>query len=80
MALRVKEAHSFDHQGVPVTMRIGALVAEDDPRVKGREQFYEPADLAAARSSGTETATETTSASPGERRTRRLRPDSETAA
>jgi hypothetical protein len=79
MALRVKEAHSFDHQGVPVTMRVGALVPEDDPRVIGRERFYEPADAAAARDSTTSTATETTSAGPGERRTRRVVRDSITA-
>lgn len=77
MALRVKEAHSFDHQGVPVTMRVGALVADDDPRVKGRERFYEPADTAAARETGPRS--ETATAAPGERRTRRLR-ETETAA
>lgn len=71
MALRVKEAHSFDHAGVPITMRVGALVAEDDPRVRGRERFYEPADTAAARDTGP--VTEVATAGPGERRSRRLR-------
>jgi hypothetical protein len=79
MALRVKEAHSFDWMGVPLTMRVGTLVAEDDPRIRGREQFYEPADLAAIRMSGSETATETASAGPGERRTRRVLRDTPAA-
>lgn len=71
MALRVKEAHSFDENGVPVTMRLGTLVAEEDPRVKGRERFYEPADEAASRTSVA--AVETASAGPHERRVRKIR-------
>lgn len=75
MAKRVKEAHSFDENGVPVTMKVGTLVEDDDPRVKGREQFYEAADAAAARTSvrATESvgSVETASAAPGEKRSRR---------
>lgn len=67
MAKRVKQAHSFDVKGVPVTMRVGELVNDEDPRLKGREQFYEDADTAAARSSSADSV-ETTSAAPGERR------------
>lgn len=67
MAKRVKESHSFDDQGVPYTMRVGMLVDDDDPRIKGREQFYEDADTAAARTSVT-TTSETATAAPGELR------------
>ncbi len=71
MAKRVKEAHSFDDKGVPITMKIGTLVDDSDPRIKGREQFYEDADVAASRTSVT--ATETASAGPGERRSRSVK-------
>lgn len=73
MVQRVKEAHSYDEGGVPVTMRTGTLVGDDDPRIKGREQFYEPAEDATVRTSAV--ATETTTAAPGERRTPRRRAD-----
>ena len=66
MAKRVKESHSFDEGGVPVTMKVGQLVDDADPRIKGREAYYENADVAAARSSVA--AVETASAAPGERR------------
>lgn len=66
MAKRVKEAHSFDVAGVPITMRVGELVEDTDPRLIGREAFYEDANLVAARSSVT--SVETASAAPGERR------------
>lgn len=75
MAKRVKEAHSFDENGVPVTMRVGQLVDGDDPRIKGREHLYEDADVAAARMSDRSTesvgSVETASAAPGEKRSRR---------
>ncbi len=75
MVQRVKEAHSYDQGGVPIVMRVGALVDDDDPRIKGREQFYEPAEDAAVRTSAV--ATETATAAPGERRsTARKRADS----
>jgi hypothetical protein len=71
MVWRVKEAFSFDHQGVPVTMRVGDLLEDDDPRAAGREQFLEAAQEAAQRAAGTTPATvETTTAAPGERRAR----------
>ncbi len=66
MAKRVKESHSFDHQGGPTVMRIGTLVEDDDPRLKGRERYYEEADVAAARTSVT--SVETATAEPGARR------------
>lgn len=68
MAKRVVQAHSFDENGVPVTMKTGTLVDDNDPRVKGREVFYEDAEDAAARTSVR--AVETASAGPGERRSR----------
>ena len=67
MAKRVKEAFSFDDGGVPVVMRAGTLVEDDDPRVKGRERYLEDADTAAARTSVR--AVETATAAPGEQRT-----------
>jgi hypothetical protein len=67
MAKRVKEAFSFDDNGVPVVMRAGTLVEDDDPRIKGRERHFEDADDAAARTSVA--AVETATAAPGERRT-----------
>lgn len=67
MVLRVKEAFSFDDpQGVPITLRVGALLDENDPRVKGHERFLEPASDAAERTSAS--ATETATAGPGELR------------
>lgn len=66
MAKRVKQAHSFDLNGVPVVMRVGALIEDNDPRLVGREALYEDADVAAARSSVN--SVETASAAPGERR------------
>lgn len=67
MVLRVKEGFSFDHQGVPVTLRVGQLVDEADPWVRGRETFFEPADKAAVHPP-TSDAVETATAAPGERR------------
>ena len=68
---RVKEAYSFDDaNGVPVTVRAGTLLADDDPRAIGRERFLEPAEDAAARTApGATGAVETATAAPGERRT-----------
>lgn len=67
MVLRVKEAFSFDDpQGVPNTLRVGALLDEHDPRVRGHEQFLEQASDAAERTSVT--VSETASAAPGELR------------
>lgn len=65
MVLRVKEAFSFDDpQGVPNTLRVGALLDEHDPRVRGHEQFLEQASDAAERTSVS--ASETATAGPGE--------------
>lgn len=63
MVWRVKEAYSYDEGGVPVTVRAGTLLADDDPRVKGRERHLERAEDAASR-----TSVETATAGPGERR------------
>lgn len=63
MVWRVKEPFSFDQDGVPVTMRAGALLPEGDPRAVGREHLLEQADDVAARG-----AVETATAAPGERR------------
>ncbi|MEU1810957.1 hypothetical protein [Micromonospora aurantiaca (nom. illeg.)] len=64
----MKESYSFDHEGVPVVMRVGDLLEDNDPRAVGREAFLEPAQKAAQRAAGTTAAVETTSAAPGERR------------
>lgn len=68
MAKRVKEAHSFDEGGVPIVMKVGTLVDDNDPRIQGREKFYEDAEAAAQRTSVA--AVETASAAPGEKRSR----------
>lgn len=68
---RVKEPFSFDVDGVPVTVKRGALLEEGHPWVAGHEQYMEPAEDAAQRSAGTTPqAVETATAAPGERRTR----------
>lgn len=64
--LRVTEAFAYFDNGLPVVMSPGALVADDHPAVKGREDKFEPVEVAAARLSPVEQAT----AAPGERRTR----------
>ncbi len=63
MVWRVKEAYSFDQGGVPVTVRTGTLLGEDDPRAVGRERYLERAEDAATR-----TSVETATAAPGELR------------
>jgi hypothetical protein len=69
MVWRVKEAFSFDDpQGVPNTLRVGSLLEENDPRVKGHEMFLEPAEKAAARQIPRSVASETATAAPGEQR------------
>ena len=74
MVWRVKDADSYDGpDGVPVTMRVGDLLEDGDPRAVGREQFLQPAEEAAqesAPSRAATTAVETATAAPGERRTR----------
>jgi hypothetical protein len=65
MVYRVKEAFSFDSQGVPVTLRVGALLEDNDPRVEGHHTFLEKASVAASR---TAAAAETATAEPGELR------------
>lgn len=66
MVQRVKESFSFDEKGVPVVLRAGTLVEDDDPRIKGHERHFEQAEDAAART--TVSAVETATAAPGERR------------
>lgn len=69
MVLRVKEGFSFDHRGVPVTLRAGELIEDDNPWVKGREACFEPAENSAVRVLPTAgTAVETATAAPAERR------------
>lgn len=67
MVFRVKEGFSFDHQGVPVTVRAGHLLEDDHPWVKGHESHLEPVDDVTGR--GSTAAVETTTAAPGSRRT-----------
>lgn len=67
--LRAREGFSYDNGGVPVVLRAGRLVDEDDPAVKGREHLFEPAEDVVSRTSGVAAAVETTTAIPGERRT-----------
>jgi hypothetical protein len=62
---RAREAFAFTGKnGVPRVITPGSLISADDPDYKGREHFFEPVEVAATR------ATETASASPGERRAR----------
>lgn len=69
MAVRVKEGISFDApNGAQVNLRRGQLFPDDHPYVKGRESLFEPADDAAARTTGAAVAVETATAAPGERR------------
>lgn len=79
MAVRVKEGISFDlPSGEQVNLRRGQLFPDGHPFMKGREQFFEPAEDAAARSVGAAVAVETATAGPGERRSvRRARVDTE---
>lgn len=70
MVWRVKESYSYDHVGVPTTVRAGTLLGDEDPRAVGREQYLERAEDAATRTAETRTAVETATAAPGEHRTR----------
>lgn len=66
--LRVREPFAYDDRnGVQRVMRVGDLVQANDPLVKGREMFFEPAEQAAAR---TAAAVETATSAPGEKRSR----------
>jgi hypothetical protein len=48
---RAIEAFAFtDHTGVPRVITVGALMSTDDPDYKGKEQLFEPVEVAAARS------------------------------
>ncbi|MEU0458603.1 hypothetical protein ABZ322_37835 [Streptomyces sp. NPDC006129] len=65
MALRCKKGFSAYVGGTPRVVRAGALVAEDDPIVNGRESLFESVDQhLAARATRVEQAT----ADPGENR------------
>lgn len=62
--VRVKEAFSFDTDGVPTVMRVGQLVSTDHPAyAKGRQHLFEPVEKAAGRN-----AVEQATAVPGEQR------------
>lgn len=64
----VREPFSFDlPNGVPVIMRRGALVNDDDPAFQGREHLFEPAEEVADRQ--TPPPVERATAAPGELRT-----------
>lgn len=80
MVWRVKEPFSFDERGVPVTMRMGTLLEDDDPRIVGRERYLERAEDAASRSAPPASAMETATAAPGERRSRSAPPARNTTA
>jgi hypothetical protein len=72
--LRVTEAFVEFSQGRPEVYPPDRLVDAKDPVVKGREQHFEPVEVAVKRTNragSTTTATETTSAAPGEKRARR---------
>jgi hypothetical protein len=78
MAVRVKDGISFDlPSGEQVNLRRGQLLPDDHPYIKGREQFFEPAEDAAARAPGAAVAVETASAAPGTRRSVTRRRDVE---
>lgn len=66
--LRVTHAFTDFSQGRPEVYSPGRLVDSTDPvtKVRGREEWFEPAEIAVARAAGSETA----SAAPGHRRTR----------
>jgi hypothetical protein len=75
VAVRVKEGISFDlPSGEQVNLRRGQLLPDDHPYLRGREQFFEPAEDAAARAPGAAAAVETATAAPGERRSVARRP------
>lgn len=65
--LRCRQSYSYDEDGAPVVVKAGALAEHGDPRVVGREKFWEPAEDAAHRTSPAR-ATETATAEPGARR------------
>lgn len=78
MAVRAKEPFSFDAPGgAQVNIRRGQLFPDGHPYLKGRENLFEPADDAAARSAGTSASVETATAAPGERRTITRKPRTE---
>jgi len=55
---RVKSAFYCNNgDGVPTVYTPGLLVFSDDPIFKGREQFFEPVEVAARRLAGVEEAT-----------------------
>lgn len=60
---RVKEAFSYDENGVPAVMRVGQLISTEHAAYsKEREHLFESVENAASR------AVEQTSAAPGEQR------------
>ena len=66
--LRVKSAFACTYHGVEEVFAADRLVDSADPVVKGREQFFEPVEVAASRHAGVESA----SAAPGEKRSLNL--------
>lgn len=70
--LRVSEAFSTDVDGVPRVYPAGTLIDSKDPVAKGRERFFAKVEDYVARSNASNAgATETATAAPGERRSRR---------
>lgn len=67
--VRAKQGLSFDlPSGEQVNIKAGQPFPADHPHVRGREEFFEPMEDAAARISGSGAAVETATAVPGERR------------
>lgn len=83
MTVCAKDTFAFDApNGAQVVVRRGQLFPDDHPFVKGREQLFEPAEVAAARAvgvSGAAAAVETATAAPAQRRivTRTRQPEPE---
>lgn len=65
--LRVKEPFAVDQAGFHRVLRVGDLLEDTDPVVKGREVFFEPVETQVVRE---QTRVEQASAAPGEKRTR----------
>lgn len=65
MILRCKEAFSFDLDGVPQTVTVGALFDSADPVVQGRDRLFEPVDAFVERR---HPVVEQATAAPGEKR------------
>jgi len=76
--LRCTEAFAFSDKGVERVVRPGDLVDQNDPLVKGREQWFETVEANVHRM--TDRTVEQATAAPGEKRARRSRRSAEPAA